>query len=446
MDNLRTYGSPPYAVAVLHGGPGAPGGVAPVARELATITGRGVLEPLQTADSLDGQVAELAAVIEAHGAPPLTLIGWSWGAMLAFITAARHPDLVGKLILVSSGVFDAEYAPAIMETRLSRLAADDRQAIEDAFAQIKVPDNPERDAALAFIGRTFKQKTDSYDLVTEWDTAHVTVQADIYTAVWTDASALRASGDLLALGHAIQCPVIAIHGSRDPHPIDGIQEPLAPVLADFRTITLKRCGHYPWLERHARAAFFEILRSITGSEQLETDTPTNFYIFVAGPFYSGKTSFVRTICTSDVYTPVVHITPEYGMGYDEAYFHVGDATIIFWAHPGPRIWQAFENYFRHFNQRKTAIGIIYLVDSVTPETFREAQKDLEIIAANSTLPLVVVANKQDRPGAVSADDLRNVLALAPDVPIMPGIATEYDSVKNVVLTLIDHALLALAND
>ena len=57
MKNLRTYGDPPFNVAVLHGGPGAPGQMAPVARELSSKWG--VLEPLQTATSLGGQILEL---------------------------------------------------------------------------------------------------------------------------------------------------------------------------------------------------------------------------------------------------------------------------------------------------------------------------------------------------------------------------------------------------
>ncbi len=80
MDNLRFYGSPPFRVAVLHGGPGAPGEMAPVAQELAHE--RGVLEPLQTAETVDGQVEELRAVLETHANLPVTLIGWSWGAWL----------------------------------------------------------------------------------------------------------------------------------------------------------------------------------------------------------------------------------------------------------------------------------------------------------------------------------------------------------------------------
>ncbi len=50
MENLRKYGNPPFIAALIHGGPGSPGEMAPVARELST--GRGILEPLQTAATL----------------------------------------------------------------------------------------------------------------------------------------------------------------------------------------------------------------------------------------------------------------------------------------------------------------------------------------------------------------------------------------------------------
>ena len=75
-----------------------------------------------------------------------------------------------------------------------------------------------------------------------------------------DAEALRTSGELLALGKRIDCPVVAIHGDYDPHPADGIRKPLSSVLEDFRFILLDNCGHYPWNERQARDAFYEVLR------------------------------------------------------------------------------------------------------------------------------------------------------------------------------------------
>jgi len=127
MENPRIYGKAPYRTAVLHGGPGASGSAAPLARELAT--GFGILEPLQTADSLDGQVTELHYQLTEHGDLPVNLIGWSWGAMLGFIFAARYPEAVRKLILVASAAFTEEYAEGITATRLGRLGKAARREV-----------------------------------------------------------------------------------------------------------------------------------------------------------------------------------------------------------------------------------------------------------------------------------------------------------------------------
>ncbi len=258
MHNLRLHGNAPYTVAVIHGGPGAPGSMAAVARELCAE--RGILEPLQTAGSLDGQVEELRDTVTRQGAPPVTLIGWSWGAMLSFITAARHPDLVRKVILVSSGVFEEQYAPSITETRLSRLTGSEKTELAALRRTLDDPAAEENaHATLARIGRLFKTRTDSVSLLPDPDD-DLPVDFDIHRQVWHDAHQLRQRGDLLALGRRITCPVIAIHGDTDPHPLAGIQQPLASVLRDFRLHVLARCGHYPWLEREARDAFFDLLR------------------------------------------------------------------------------------------------------------------------------------------------------------------------------------------
>jgi hypothetical protein len=75
INNLRKYGTSSFNLAVIHDGPGAPGEMAPVARELSTFGG--VLEPLQTAITIEGQVRELSEVLEKHGDLPVTLIGFS---------------------------------------------------------------------------------------------------------------------------------------------------------------------------------------------------------------------------------------------------------------------------------------------------------------------------------------------------------------------------------
>ena len=101
MRNFRIYGNPPYTIAVIHGGPGAPGEMATVARELAGT--HGVLEPLQTKPTVKGQIQELKSILKKHADLPVVLIGHSWGAMLSYMFTGENPEMVKKLILVSSG-------------------------------------------------------------------------------------------------------------------------------------------------------------------------------------------------------------------------------------------------------------------------------------------------------------------------------------------------------
>lgn len=243
-------------MAVLHGGPGAPGEMAPIARELSSL--RGVLEPLQSASSLEGQVQELRAVLHENADLPVILIGWSWGAWLGFILASRYPSFVEKLILVGSGPFEEAYAHRIMETRLSRLNEADRT---DAFALVENLENPAaryQSAALARFG-TLMSNADAYDPLPH-QSERVEVQYDVYEKVWREAARLRKSGRLLSHGEKIQCPVVAIHGDYDPHPFEGVRDPLSRILRDFRFILLDNCGHEPWFERAAKDRFYRTLK------------------------------------------------------------------------------------------------------------------------------------------------------------------------------------------
>ena len=259
MKNLRKYGKTPYKIAVIHGGPGAGGEMAPVARELAS--GWGVLEPLQTSASLEGQIEELKTVLEKNGDLPITLVGFSWGAWLGFIFAANYPALVKKLILIGSGGYEEKYAARIRETRLNRLSEEERTEAKSIREVLNNPAAEDKNTAFARFGALFS-KADAYDpIICESDESEVIdCQVDIFQSVWKEAAELRRSGKLLELGKHIKCPVVAIHGDYDPHPAEGVQKPLSAILKSFQFILLKNCGHKPWIERQAKERFYEILK------------------------------------------------------------------------------------------------------------------------------------------------------------------------------------------
>lgn len=232
--------------------------MAPVARELAA--NRSVLEPIQTATSLDGQVTELKSVLENHGELPVTLIGFSWGAWLSYIVAARYPAIVKKLILVGSGPYEEDYAARLRETRLSRLGKEEKTEFTTILDALEKPESKDKDTLLARLG-ALASKTDTCDAAGDGSRASAPAgtQGDLYQNAWKDAAEMRRNGKLLRHGKSIICPVIAIHGDYDPHPAEGVQKPLSIVLKNFRFILLKNCGHVPWIERQAKDEFYQVL-------------------------------------------------------------------------------------------------------------------------------------------------------------------------------------------
>jgi len=263
MENPRKYGGPPFKAALVHGGPGAAGELAPVAAALSSEIS--VLEPLQTAESLDGQVAELKDILEKGKNGPLVLAGFSWGAWLAFILAARHPGLVKKIILISSGPFEEKYVHTITEARFARLSMAERAEAGELIKQVESSGAPGRAAAFERLG-VLLSRTDAYNPESQdaGPASPVILDADIFQKVWKEAVQFRRVGGLLSCASMIKCPVTAIHGDYDPHPAGGVREPLGAVIKNFNFILLKDCGHRPWTEKDAKQKFYEILKKEIG--------------------------------------------------------------------------------------------------------------------------------------------------------------------------------------
>jgi pimeloyl-ACP methyl ester carboxylesterase len=255
---LREYGNRHHpSVAVLHGGPGAPGSVATLAEALSGQFH--VLEPLQRRGSeiplsVERHVEDIAAVLSER----MAIVGWSWGAMLALSFAFAHPDLVESLVLIGCGTYD-ETARALYQQRMRQCLGKDGLAQQARLEeQLGAADNDEeRDRLMGERGR-LAMEAQSVDLIGPNSTDQPP-DARGMKETWHDVLRLQSEGIEPAAFVAIKVPVLMIHGEEDPHSGTAIRDSLLPFIPQLEFVGIANCGHLPWLERQGRQQCLSLL-------------------------------------------------------------------------------------------------------------------------------------------------------------------------------------------
>jgi signal recognition particle receptor subunit beta len=85
---------------------------------------------------------------------------------------------------------------------------------------------------------------------------------------------------------------------------------------------------------------------------------------------------------------------------------------------------------------KNAMGAVMVIDVTKPETLPQA-KDLIILLSKQHMPLVIAANKNDLPGAMSESEIRNGLNLKANIPVFFISAQRNSDVRFVLESLVD---------
>ncbi len=167
---------------------------------------------------------------------------------------------------------------------------------------------------------------------------------------------------------------------------------------------------------------------------------------VTGPFSAGKTQFIQAVSEIDVVQTERKITSEAEkikasttVAMDFGRITIDDDLVLYlFGTPGQRrfdfMWEILS---------EGMLGFVVLVDSARPETFQEAKSILNTFRAYAPTPYVVAANKQDHPDAWDPEDLRIALRIDPRVKLLPCVAIEKESVKEVLLELLYTILESL---
>lgn len=171
-------------------------------------------------------------------------------------------------------------------------------------------------------------------------------------------------------------------------------------------------------------------------------------IVVTGPFSAGKTEFIQSISEIDVVATEKKISrseervkDQTTVAMDFGRITIDEELVLYlFGTPGQRrfdfMWEILA---------EGMLGFVVLLDSVRPETFREARSILDTFRSYAPVPYVVAANKQDLEDAWDPTDLRIALRIPNEIKMVPCVATDQESVKQVLLELL-YSILSLMEE
>jgi len=207
-------------------------------------------------------VADLDGVIREFSLDPATLVGYSWGGLLAMLFAIEAAARVtasraAKLVLIDPAPvsrefrreFEAEFARRQHSETVTRLR-------EELAASGLRKSDPEAHRQRAFelsVAGYFADPTAAHDLTP------FRVMARVQESVWESLGAydLSRPGQL----NSVRVPALVIHGRQDPIPLES-SEVIAGTLG-APLVVIDGAGHVPYVEQPAE--LFAALRSFLSS-------------------------------------------------------------------------------------------------------------------------------------------------------------------------------------
>ncbi len=175
-----------------------------------------------------------------------------------------------------------------------------------------------------------------------------------------------------------------------------------------------------WAQEPKKSMLFRVLRP--GGIRLYIPK-----ILVTGPFDAGKSTFVHALSTRAISVDRLGTTIALDHGHLD---YKGFSADIFGT-PGQ---ERFDPIIKLISGE--SMGVFLVVDSTNPADFIRAKHMLEITKSYG-LPYVVVANKQDAPGALTLEEIRTQFNLPEDVTIVPAVAKDKIGVFEAFDVLID---------
>jgi proline iminopeptidase len=270
---FREVGTGP-TIVVLHGGPDFDHHyLLPEMDRLASAfhliyydqRGRGRSSRVHAEDvGIDSEVLDLDAVRRHFDLDAMTLLGHSWGGLLAMEYATRFPERISRLILMNPAPASHADLVRFREGRREREPQNLERMRELAATPAFAAGDIEAEAAYyrvhyaAALRRPEWVETVVARLRVHFTPADVLVARAIENRLY-DQTWNRPDYDLRPGLGRLKAPTLVIHGDGDFVPLE-CSEHIARAVPGARLVVLEDCGHFSYLEKPIET--FEAIRTL----------------------------------------------------------------------------------------------------------------------------------------------------------------------------------------
>jgi proline iminopeptidase len=249
-------GSP---ILLLSGGPGvSPGQLSALRDSLSQQykcilfdqrgTGKSHTSPFDsTTINLEQSLQDITTLLNRLNIKKVTIVGHSWGAMLALSYSIKYPDRINKLVLIGSGPLAIDDFEVVQDNIYARTS----KAEKEYMSQLE--DSMKASNAIAYRRSWSKLflRSISYD-ATRIDTIFEEVSKSklnpkMQSLMYQDLE--KINYNLKTKIRSINSPTLTICGRQDPVGLfPSIQ--LKELNDKFKLVWVEKSGHFPWLENH----------------------------------------------------------------------------------------------------------------------------------------------------------------------------------------------------
>lgn len=199
-----------------------------------------------TSISIRGFMNDIEELRKELNIEKLTILGHSWGSLLAMYYGIQHAQNIKKMILVNPVSPDSKYREKEQEILISRMTN------EDSLAQAQIMDsealkNHESEAYEKLFRVLYRKQFFNRDLADSLTLSfpkNFYQRSQILQHLGKDFSSYNLYDDL----QQFDFPVLIIYGDYDPLALE-VGSKLQSHIAESQLKILENCGHFPYIEK-----------------------------------------------------------------------------------------------------------------------------------------------------------------------------------------------------